>query len=169
LAMMKPLAQKYGVKLDSTNISDMDLKVLTDKYRLNQVLINLISNAIKYNKENGTVEIYYQLEADKVRLFVKDSGKGIQVDKQSQLFTAFDRLGHGSGSIEGTGIGLVISKKLIEAMHGSISYESQEGVGSTFWIDLPLASSLDLPINEANAGTINMTAQREENATLYRR
>ena len=169
LTMMKPLAQKYGVKLDSTNISDMDLKVLTDKYRLNQVLINLISNAIKYNKENGTVEIYYQLEADKVRLFVKDSGKGIQVDKQSQLFTAFDRLGHGSGSIEGTGIGLVISKKLIEAMHGSISYESQEGVGSTFWIDLPLASSLDLPINEANAGTINMTAQREENATLYRR
>jgi signal transduction histidine kinase/amino acid transporter len=167
LAMMKPLAQKHGVNLDSTNISDMDLNVFIDKYRLNQVLINLISNAIKYNKENGTVEIYYQLEANKVRLFVKDSGKGIQVDKQSQLFTAFDRLGHGSGSIEGTGIGLVISKKLIEAMHGSVGYESKEGVGSTFWIEMLLKPSFDLPINEANVEPINMTSQREENATLY--
>jgi signal transduction histidine kinase len=160
LAMMKPLAQKYGVRLDSTNISDMELNVVTDKYRLNQVLINLISNAIKYNKENGTVEIYYQLDANKVRIFVKDSGKGIQVNKQLQLFTAFDRLGHGSGSIEGTGIGLVISKKLIEAMHGSIGYESQEGVGSTFWVDIPLTSSFALPAKEVNAGPIKMTSQR---------
>jgi signal transduction histidine kinase len=167
LAMMNPLAQKYGVKLDSTNISDMDLNVLTDKYRLNQVLINLISNSIKYNKENGTVEIYYQLEANNVRLFVKDSGKGIQVDKQSQLFTAFDRLGHGSGSIEGTGIGLVISKKLIEAMQGNIGYESNEGIGSTFWVDIPLTLPFDLPINEANLRPINTKSLREENATLY--
>ncbi|MDI1360858.1 amino acid permease [Methylotenera sp.] len=167
LSMMKPLAHKYKVNLDSSNMPDFDPTVITNRNRLKQIIVNLVSNAIKYNKVDGTVEIYYQLLADKVRLFVKDKGIGIPKYKQSQLFTAFDRLGHGSGTVEGTGIGLVITKQLIEAMHGSVGYESAEGVGSSFWIDLPLNLNEDLSLNESDEIPLNLTSQRRENGTLY--
>jgi signal transduction histidine kinase len=167
LSMMKPLAQKFQVNLDSTNISDIDVAVFIDRNRLKQVIINLLSNAIKYNKVDGSVEIYYQQSVDKVRLFLKDSGIGIPKYKQSQLFTAFDRLGRGSGTVEGTGIGLVITKQLIEAMNGNIGYESTEGEGSIFWVDLPLNLIVDIPRSEIGEIPVNLTSQRIGNGTVY--
>lgn len=113
--------------------------ILVDRLRFKQVMLNLISNAIKYNVENGFVSVYCQtLENDFIRVTVEDTGKGIAPEKQARLFTAFERLGAEDQAIEGTGIGLVLSKKLIEEMGGQIGFKSQKESGSLFWVDLPL-------------------------------
>ena len=121
-------------------------QVAADKRGLTQVLNNLVSNAIKYNRDGGQVKVSCSaLEAAaggqaKVRVSVADSGPGIATDKQAQLFQPFNRLGAEMGTIEGTGIGLVISRKLIQGMQGEIGVDSIEGLGSTFWVELPLAN-----------------------------
>lgn len=114
--------------------------VLGDQRRLKQVLINLLSNAIKYNKENGQVIISSIIETTgRLKIKVHDTGHGIASDKLSFLFTRFERLDQKNGAIPGAGIGLYISKQLVEAMHGTVGAESVLGEGSTFWFDLPLA------------------------------
>ena len=116
--------------------------VNADPLRLKQVLLNLISNAIKYNQENGSITISCDLTNDnKMRILVKDTGKGIPPEKFDQLFTPFSRLDADKLEIEGDGIGLTISKQLIELMGGSIGATSEVGVGSTFWIDLQPANA----------------------------
>ena len=111
--------------------------VQADRTRLKQVLINLLSNAIKYNKEHGTVIVDCAAsDPDRIRISVRDTGAGLPPEKMAQLFQPFNRLGQEAGSEEGTGIGLVVSKRLVELMGGVIGVESTVGVGSVFWFEL---------------------------------
>ena len=114
--------------------------VRADSTRLKQVLVNLMSNAVKYNRQGGSVAVRSALTpSGRVRITVADTGEGIPTERLGQLFTPFSRLGAEATEIEGTGIGLVISKRLIEAMDGQIGVETRTGAGSTFWIELPAA------------------------------
>ncbi|MFO7481435.1 PAS domain S-box protein [Oceanibaculum nanhaiense] len=114
------------------------IAVRGDRTRLNQVLVNLLSNAVKYNRRSGSV-VVTALPGDDgmIRIAVADTGAGIPAEKLDELFTPFNRLGAENTEIEGTGIGLVIAKRLIEGMGGRIGVESRAGAGSTFWFELP--------------------------------
>lgn len=141
LNLVVPLARHQGITLiNEVNVGDA-VCVMADAVRLQQVVINLLSNAVKYNRPGGRVTLSYEIYDRFARIIVTDTGHGIPADKQSRVFTSFDRLGREIGSIEGTGIGLVLSKRIVEAMEGSIDFESTAGVGSSFWVDLPLADS----------------------------
>jgi len=134
-AMIEPQAQKAGLSMSFPRFEQPSF-VNADRTRVKQVLINLLSNAIKYNRREGTVEVQCsQGDTGHVRISVKDSGAGLPPDKVAQLFQSFNRLGQGSAE-EGTGIGLVVTKRLVEVMGGAIGVESSVGRGSTFWVDL---------------------------------
>ena len=114
--------------------------VQADGQRLRQVVLNLLANAIKYNRVGGQVNLSCERTADeRVRLKVRDTGPGISPEGLARLFVPFERLGQELGEVEGTGLGLVVAKRLMEAMGGSLGVESQLGQGSTFWIELPVA------------------------------
>ncbi len=116
--------------------------VLADRQRLQQVILNLLSNAIKYNRPGGSVTVACQMaDTDRCRLQVRDTGCGLSPEKLNYLFTPFDRLGAEVSEIEGTGIGLALSKRLVEAMSGKIGVETESGEGSTFWVELPRVES----------------------------
>jgi PAS domain S-box-containing protein len=134
-AMTEPQAQKRGIHINFMPF-DQTWFANADRTRVKQVLINLLSNAIKYNRENGTVKVKCTCTPDRIRISIKDSGVGLPPEKLLQLFQPFNRLGQEYGSEEGTGIGLVVTKQLIELMGGSISVESTVGVGSEFCIEL---------------------------------
>ncbi len=134
--MMSDLARRRTVTIHSPPLDPL-LLVYADRTRLKQVLINLLSNAIKYNREGGTVTIACErLNAARVRISVTDTGEGLTPPQQARLFESFNRLGREQGHEQGTGIGLVVSKRLIELMNGRIGVDSTVGVGSTFWLEL---------------------------------
>lgn len=134
--MIEPLAMKNGIALTFPHF-DGTPYVKADRTRLKQVLINLLSNAIKYNRTGGSVEVICTTSLTKrTRIAVHDTGNGLPPEKLAQLFQPFNRLGQETGSAEGTGIGLVVSKRLVELMGGEIGAESTVGVGSVFWIEL---------------------------------
>jgi PAS domain S-box-containing protein len=139
LMLIQPLAQARHIKLQLDHNALENVIVRTDATRLKQVIVNLLSNAVKYNYNHGHVHIALSNVAnDMARLCIADSGPGIAEEYQSVLFTPFSRLGADSSSIEGSGIGLALSKNLIELMGGGIGFESQAGAGSRFWVDVPL-------------------------------
>jgi len=139
LALVRPLAQGRGITMHNGGLGN--LMIRADRTRLKQVLLNLLSNAIKYNNPQGEVWVRASAHNGLVRLEVSDTGPGIPVERQQELFQPFSRLGAEDTEIEGTGIGLTISRRLIEMMGGKIGMESQEKCGSTFWIDLPEETS----------------------------
>lgn len=123
------------------NFEVSDVKFIkADVIRFKQVLLNLLSNAIKYNKQGGSVTLSYNKSADHmVRISVVDTGDGIDEHRQAELFKPFNRLGRETSAIAGTGIGLTISKKLVESMGGVIGFDSLVDKGTTFWVDMPEA------------------------------
>ncbi|MDV7340366.1 PAS domain S-box protein [Terasakiella sp. A23] len=140
LSLIQTRAEKEGIQIiDQINSNDLP-QVWTDSTRLKQVLLNLLSNAVKYNQQNGTVTLTCEVlhEDDLVRIKVQDTGPGIPEEKQDGLFKPFERLGLEAGHIEGTGIGLTITKQIIELLGGRIGFESDVGKGSVFWVDVPL-------------------------------
>ena len=134
-AMIESQAQKYGIQVNFIPC-DPSWLAHADHTRVKQVLLNLLSNAIKYNREHGSVEVQCSVTPDYIRISIKDSGEGLPPEKLAQLFQAFNRLGQENSSEEGTGIGLVVTKQLVELMGGAIGVESTVGVGSEFWIEL---------------------------------
>jgi len=140
LTLIQPLAYQSGIKIINKIASQQGVFVLADHVRLKQVLLNLISNAIKYNREGGSVTLSCE-KTPNIRISIADTGIGIPVDQQASLFKPFTRLHAGETEIEGTGIGLVISKWLIELMDGVIGFTSHPGQGSCFYIELPTHTS----------------------------
>jgi signal transduction histidine kinase/ActR/RegA family two-component response regulator len=135
-AMMEPQAQQRGIHMIFPQLEVASF-VQADRTRVKQVLINLLSNAIKYNRDRGTVEVRCTPTASgRIRISVIDTGAGLTAAKLTQLFQPFNRLGREASAEEGTGIGLVMSKRVVELMRGVIGVESTVGVGSVFWIEL---------------------------------
>ena len=148
-AMIEPQAHKRGIDMTFPRF-ELPYFVSADRTRVKQVLINLLFNAIKYNKPQGTVAVEYALIApQEIRICVRDTGVGLTAEQLGQLFQPFNRLGKESGAEEGTGIGLMVTKQLVELMGGTIGVESTSGVGSVFWFELGLATGPLLAIPEA--------------------
>jgi signal transduction histidine kinase/ActR/RegA family two-component response regulator len=142
LEMVRPIAESRGIQLSSDSSRHCHQHVMADRQRLHQVLLNLLSNAIKYNQPNGSVRISCQAGSkNEVRIKVEDTGNGIAAEDQARLFAPFERLSASQTDVEGTGLGLALSKHLIQAMGGGIGLISQIGKGSTFWIELPGAEA----------------------------
>jgi CheY-like chemotaxis protein len=140
-AMIEPLAQKRGIALDFLKF-DRPFVVFADRTRLQQVLVNLLSNSIKYNRTNGSVTVDCASQPPgQVRISVRDTGMGMAPERLEHLYQPFNRLGQEAGLEQGTGIGLVVTKRIVEAMRGTIGVESKVDVGTTFWIDLAEAEA----------------------------
>jgi PAS domain S-box-containing protein len=142
LDLMRPLAAERSIALEANCPAETAAYVLADRQRLKQVLVNLLSNAVKYTGMEGSVTVsVLESGIGATRISVRDTGSGIPVEKLARLFTPFDRLGAEQSAVEGTGLGLALCQRLVNAMQGSIGVNSTLGNGSTFWLDLPMAKS----------------------------
>ncbi len=161
LTLMGPLLQSQAVSVQVLDLRTF--QVQADRTRLKQVMLNLLTNAVKYNRPGGQVLIRAERRPDgRLRIIVRDTGTGIAPERMSQLFEPFNRLGAEQRAIEGTGIGLSISRQLVELMHGDIGASSKPGEGSVFWLDLPIPDApqgvvdtlvLPGPLDADQAGT----------------
>jgi signal transduction histidine kinase/ActR/RegA family two-component response regulator len=141
-ALMGPVAAEAGISFLPAAVTGAG--VVADHQRLKQVLLNLLSNAIKYNRPEGLVTLLVQPRGSSiVRISVADTGHGIPEEDRDRVFAAFDRLEAEHTEVEGTGVGLSLSKGLVDAMGGTLDFESAVGSGSTFWVDLPRAEVLE--------------------------
>lgn len=151
--MIEPLANKRNIRILFPH--NDSLHVVADRTRLKQVLLNLLSNAIKYNRTGGSVVIACTIPAaGRVRITMQDTGVGLGSEQLEQLFQPFNRLGQETGTEEGTGIGLVVTKRLVELMEGEIGVTSTVGIGSVFWIELKSAA-----IAQAGSNLIQLSAR----------
>jgi PAS domain S-box-containing protein len=168
LDLMRPLAAERSILLEANCPPETAAYVLADRQRLKQVLLNLLSNAVKYTGMEGSVTVSVDAGSDGTRISVHDTGAGIPVEKLARLFTPFDRLGAEQSTVEGTGLGLALCQRLIQAMQGTIGVNSTLGNGSTFWMELPKAQSplKTLPIT-ATTGQPGTRGDEESRRILY--
>jgi PAS domain S-box-containing protein len=167
LDLMRPLAAERSITLANEGSLKATTYVLADRQRLKQVLINLLSNAVKYTGVEGNVTVVVTDSGSYgKRISVRDNGAGIAVEKLARLFTPFDRLGAEQSAVEGTGLGLALCQRLIQAMNGAIGVNSTLGNGSTFWLDLPKAES---PLETLSVSKVGDTARDPCVATESRR
>jgi PAS domain S-box-containing protein len=152
--MIEPQAQQRGIHMIFPRFG-MQYFVLADRVRVKQVLINLLSNAIKYNISQGTVEVKCdEITPGRIRVSVRDTGAGLSPEQMAQLFQAFNRLGQEASGEEGTGIGLVVAKRLVELMEGEIGVESSVGMGCVFWFELPSVAEPCLSMEGGDAAAL---------------
>jgi len=138
LITIMPIADEQEIKIDNKINPISNYIINVDKTRFRQIILNLLSNAIKYNQKNGKVVINCMPVNDNtLNVSISDTGRGLTSEQQSHIFKPFDRAGAENSHIAGTGLGLVISKDLIEQMNGTIGFESEKGKGSRFWIQIP--------------------------------
>eukprot|EP01133_Synstelium_polycarpum_P022179 gene22179-26615_t len=149
-AMIAPQAEKRGIRLHFPRCGQA-FYVHADRTRVKQVMINLLSNAIKYNQGGGAVTVECSRHGEKVRVSVRDSGAGLDAAQVAQLFQPFNRLGQENSTEEGTGIGLVVTKQLVELMGGTIGVDSTVGVGTTFWFELAASRAPALALDDGDA------------------
>jgi CheY-like chemotaxis protein len=140
--LIRPLAASRRIALHIGDPLVDNWYVRADRQRLKQVVLNVVANAVKYNRDGGSVRVSREECADgRVRIVVTDTGRGIPAERLPRLFTAFDRLGAEQTEVEGTGLGLALSKRLIEAMDGKIGIGQSSASGTAFWVELPTASN----------------------------
>ena len=165
--LVAPLADQAGIGLHLEPNSD-DLHLLADRQRLRQVLMNLLSNAIKYNRPDGDIWVGWHFGAGTGSITVRDNGWGVAPHLQHRLFTPFDRLGVESTGVEGTGVGLAVTRALVQLMGGTIDFESQSGVGTTFTVTIPLAPEMSVDATpEPPVDAPNVTAATPTLTLLY--
>jgi signal transduction histidine kinase/CheY-like chemotaxis protein len=180
LDLARPLAATRVIELETTGAALHAQHVWADQQRLQQVLLNLLSNGIKYNRDGGRLTVACEEVANgRLRISVKDTGPGISPALQERLFQPFDRLGAEQHGVEGTGLGLVLSKRLVEAMGGTIGAESVPGEGSTFWVEFLHAASpveslerivpSELPVSSEPGGTLLYIEDNLSNLRLVER
>jgi CheY-like chemotaxis protein len=141
LQASEAVAQQHRVHLPDPNSLSLPGRVVADSERLKQVLLNLLSNAIKHNRRGGQVGVMVTREGDVLRISVSDTGPGLDEAQRVRLFHAFERLGADRAAVDGAGIGLALSKRLVEMMGGQIGLDSEPGVGSRFWVQLACADA----------------------------
>ncbi len=147
VALIGPQASEFGVRI-YVKPPASSVYALADRQRLQQVLLNLLSNAVKYNRRGGTVQIAIEKSGEKARIRVKDTGNGMSAEQLQKLFHPFERLDAARSGVEGTGLGLALSRSIVDAMGGRVTVESEPGAGSTFGVDLVEA---DAPEDQAEA------------------
>lgn len=169
LSLMTTLADKREIKVSHNCLKGA--KVQADRTRLKQSVINLLSNAIKYNCKGGSLKLEVKLETEhRFRILVTDTGPGIAYARRAELFQPFNRLGAENSEIEGTGIGLTLTRRIVEMMGGTVGMESQVGVGSTFWIELPLESLAEINHKDYQSNqisTVSNTIESENSAQQH--
>ena len=169
-AMMEAQVKQHGISMSFPDF-DQSSFVWADQTRLKQIVINLLSNAIKYNNPGGSVTVSCSpAKDDRIRISVQDTGKGMVPEKMAQLFQPFNRLGQEASGVTGTGIGLVVTKQLVELMDGVLGVESSPGTGSTFWFELRLTPEPDHRVGKINLiapSQPNHQAQMEQSTLLY--
>ncbi|RLM27835.1 hypothetical protein BIY29_01790 [Brenneria alni] len=165
--LIQPLATDRQISL--CLVVPEGLAVSADRIRFKQVLLNLLSNAIKYNRTGGEVCIALETRGKWLRIAVVDTGNGIARERLNELFQPFNRLEAEHSTIEGTGIGLVITRKLTEAMGGRIGVESEPGKGSSFWVELPLTdlAAQEQEVRKATPDFMPLTRSQQQHCILY--
>lgn len=144
-SLMQKLSEMYEVQFHADWQESEDTWVMADHIRLKQAIINLVSNAIKYNNKGGDVHLAYEkLEGERVRIKVVDNGPGLTGEEQLRIFTPFERLGAEQTGIEGSGIGLTITQRIVELMNGDIGLDSAPGHGACFWIELDRCEAVEV-------------------------
>ncbi|WP_371324341.1 ATP-binding protein [Dechloromonas sp. ZY10] len=159
---IRPLLPAQQLQLQLAPVPN--IRLYGDRQRLQQILLNLLSNAVKYNRQGGRIEIHYGGNSNAPRICITDSGRGLSTEQLARLFRPFERLESAYCGIEGTGIGLALCKRLVEAMGGSIGVESQSGQGSTFWFELPAAPTSGDALTATSEQVCHSVLYIEDNA-----
>ncbi len=164
--LVQPQADARGIRLSARMGEQGNTYIIADHIRCKQALLNLLSNAVKYNQVGGDVEAVLSVqEGQKLRISVRDTGRGIPLSRQGEVFQPFNRLNAENTSVEGSGVGLVITKQLVEMMHGTLDFSSAEGVGTVFWMDFPIdpewTSESSLPQRKKDYSMVELEVKRK--------